>query len=75
MGGYDMLRASVLAKEMEFERERKMKIRQQLSLAKAQSPGNISELSWFGGIKATARFLSDAAREVLSQRRLTESHR
>ena len=74
MGGHDILRASTLAQEIGFERERQMKIRQHRELAKANASGQISELSWFGGIKATARFLTDAAREGLAQRRMTEAH-
>ncbi len=74
MSGYDILRATVLAQELGLERERHMMIRHHRSIAEARSPGQVSKLSWFGGIKATARFLSEAAREDLSRRRLTEAH-
>lgn len=73
MGGHDILRASMLAQELGIERERQLMIRHHRNLAKAQASGQISELSWFGGIKATARFLSDAAREGFAQRRMTEA--
>ncbi len=74
MGGHDMLQVSALAREIGFERERQMEIRHRRSLAPARSPGQVIKLSWFGGIKATARFLLAAAREDLPQRRLTEAH-
>ena len=73
MGGHDIMRASLVAQELAYERERRMKIRQQHELAKANVAGQISKPTWFGGIKATARFLSDAAREGISQRRMTEA--
>ncbi len=73
MGGHDMLQASAIAREIGLEHERQMMIRHHRSLAKAERSGQISELTWFGGIKATARFLLDAAREGISQRRLTEA--
>ena len=63
----------MIAQEIGFERERQIKIRQHRALAKAQASGQISELTWFGGIKATARFLADAAREGFAQRRMTEA--
>ncbi len=65
---------STIAQEMGFERERLMKVRQHRELAKANATGQISELSWFGGIKATGRFLADAARAGIAQRRMTEAH-
>jgi len=49
-----------------------MKIRHHRNMAKAQASGQISKPTWFGGIKATARFLSDAARAGIAQRRMTE---
>lgn len=70
MGGHDIYRASMLAQEIAFERERKLKLRQQHAIAKEHRGGQFSELSWFGGIKATARFLADSAREGFSQRRV-----
>jgi hypothetical protein len=73
MGSHDVLRAAMIAQVMEFERDRQLKIRQQHALAKARENGQISELSWFGGIKATASFLIDAARAGFSQRRMTEA--
>ncbi len=72
MGGHDILRASMVAQELGFERERQMKIRHHRNMAKAQASGQISKPTWFGGIKATARFLSDAARAGIAQRRMTE---
>jgi hypothetical protein len=74
MGGHEIWRASMVAQEIAFERERALKARQQHLLAKAVDSGQISELSWFGGIKATARFLTDAVRLGISQRRITEAH-
>ncbi len=72
MGGHDILRASTLAQEISFERERNMKVRQHRELAKVHASGQITELSWFGGIKATAQFLVDAARAGFDQR-MTEA--
>jgi hypothetical protein len=73
MGSHDILRASMVAREISYERERQMMIRHHHNLAKAQSAGQISQPTWFGGIKATAQFLSDAAREAIAQRRMTEA--
>ncbi len=73
MGGHDILRASAIAQEMGLERERQMTIRRHRAMAKEHASGQISKPSWFGGIKATARFLSDAAREGISQARMTEA--
>ena len=73
MGGHDIMRASMIAQELGYERERQLKIRQQRALAKEQLGGQISELSWFGGIKATAQFLVDAARAGYDQRRMSEA--
>lgn len=74
MGGHDIARASMVAREITLERERQMLVRHQHALLKAERSGQISELTWFGGIKATAHFLTDAAREALAQRRMTEAH-
>lgn len=73
MGGHDILRASMLAQEIGYERERQMMVRHHRQLAKEQVAGQISEVTWFGGIKATARFLTDAVQEAISQRRMTEA--
>ncbi|MEZ4505223.1 MAG: hypothetical protein R2848_04960 [Thermomicrobiales bacterium] len=73
MGGHDILRASMVAREIGLERERKMMLHHHRMMAREQATGQISELSWFGGIKATARFLSDAVRAGFAQRRMTEA--
>jgi len=62
----------MVAQEIGYERERALKVRQQHMMAKESR--QISELSWFGGIKATARFLTDAVRMGISQRRMTDAH-
>ena len=54
MGGHEIMRASLVAQELAYERERRMKIRQHHELAKANVAGQISKPTWFGGIKATA---------------------
>jgi hypothetical protein len=72
MGGHEIYRAALISEQMAFERDRKAQHRQQLKEAKAARYGQISEVTWFGGIKATARFLTDAAREAVVQRRMTE---
>lgn len=73
MGSHDIIRASMVAREIGLERERQMVIRHHRAMARQQEAGQISKPSWFGGIKATARFLSDAARAGLAQRRMTEA--
>lgn len=73
MGGHDILRASMVAREIGLERERKMALHHQRMLAREQAVGQFSELSWFGGIKATARFLMDSARAGFAQRRMSEA--
>ena len=55
MGGHDMLQTSAIAREVGLERERQMMNRHHRSLAKAERPNQISELTWFGGIKVTPR--------------------
>ena len=62
MGSHDILRASMIAQEIGFERERQIMIRHHREMAKQQGSGQISDPTWFEGMKATARFLADAAR-------------
>jgi hypothetical protein len=73
MGGHEIYRAAMVSEQALRERDRIMLQRQQLKEAKAAKAGQISEVTWFGGIKATARFLTDSAREAVSQRRMTEA--
>lgn len=74
MSGHDLLRASVLARELEFERNRKIERRNQIREAMENNPANFQKVSWFGGIKATARFLGDSVQAAVAQRRMTEAH-
>lgn len=73
MGGHDIWRASLVAEELMRERERNAQHRSRIQEAQAVRTRQISQVTWFGGIKATARFLSDSAREAFAQRRMTEA--
>lgn len=71
MSGHDLVRASMVSAMLMRERERQALHRMRIKEAKAARAGQIGNVTWFGGIKATARFLSDAAHEALAQRRMT----
>ena len=46
--------------------------RNQIREAQATDPGRATKVSWFEGLKATARFLTDSAQAAIDQRRMTE---
>lgn len=73
MSGHEIMKAALVSRELMYERERQAQRRQMIQEAKASRSGEIGELSWFGGIKATARFLNDAARAAVAHRRMTEA--
>jgi hypothetical protein len=73
MGGHDVMRASVIAWEIAYERDRNIERRNQIRAAKASNPQTIGKVTWFGGIKATARFLGDSMQAAIAQRRMTEA--
>ncbi|MCA9861208.1 MAG: hypothetical protein KC438_15885 [Thermomicrobiales bacterium] len=74
MGGHDIVRASLVAHELHLERERQMRYRHHLAEARLRQAEGFDEPTWFDGIKATARFLSDAARAAVAQRRMIEAN-
>lgn len=71
MGGHDIWRASLVSEHTMRERERAYARQQMLREAKAARTPQITEVTWLGGIKATAEFLRDAAREAFQQRRMS----
>lgn len=73
MSGHGVMWAMTIAREEAYLRDRKIEQQRQIRAAMANDPAQISEVSWFGGIKATARFLSDSVQEAISQRRMTEA--
>jgi hypothetical protein len=73
MGGHEVYRATMVARELADERDRKIERRNQVRTALATDPARIGKVSWFGGIKATARFLADSMQEAFAQRRMTEA--
>ncbi|HET9660225.1 MAG TPA: hypothetical protein VFP05_07830 [Thermomicrobiales bacterium] len=73
MGGHDVFRATVVAREQAYERDRKIERRRQIQEAMATDPARIGKVTWFEGVKATARFLSDSVQEAIAQRRMTEA--
>lgn len=73
MGGHEILRSSMVAQGLEFERDRNAERRRQVREAMATDPARIGKLSWFEGLKATARFLGDSAQAAIAQRRMTEA--
>jgi hypothetical protein len=73
MGGHEVYRASLVARELAEERDRKIERRNQIRVALATDPARIGKVSWFDGIKATASFLADSMQEAIAQRRMTEA--
>lgn len=73
MGGHDILRSATLARELAYERDRKLERQMQIRLAREHHSTQIGKVTWFGGIKATAQFLVDALHEAAAQRRMTEA--
>ncbi len=73
MGGHDVYRATMVARELADERDRRLERRNQIREALASDPARIDKVSWFDGLKATARFLSDSMQEAIAQRRMTEA--
>lgn len=73
MGGHEVYRASMVARELAEERDRKIERRNQIRTALATDPARIGKVSWFDGVKATARFLTDSMQEAIAQRRMTEA--
>lgn len=73
MIGHDILRSSMVTDAVMYERERQVEHRRMIREARAARPAGIGKVTWFGGIKATAQFLNDTAREALAQRRMIEA--
>lgn len=73
MGGHDVYRAAMVARELADERDRKIERRNQVRAALATDPARIGKVTWFEGVKATARFLTDSLQEAIAQRRMTEA--
>jgi len=74
MGGHDILLAEMTERAIAPERERELNRRLLIREAKAARQARPGTATWFGGVKATAAFLRDAAGASLPQRRMTEAH-
>lgn len=74
MGGHDVLKAAMVERALAPERDRALQRRNQLREAKAATRAAHGDVTWAGGIAATARFLWDAMREAIHSRRMTEAH-
>jgi hypothetical protein len=73
MSGHEVFRASMVARELADERDRNLERRIQVRQAMATDPARIGKVTWFEGVKATARFLGDSAQAAIAQRRMTEA--
>ncbi len=74
MGGHDVLMAAMVERALAPERDRVLQRRNQLRAARAATRAAHGDLTWAGGIAATARFLWNALREAMHSRRMTEAH-
>ena len=66
----DMYTAMAAAQEHSLERARIERYGHHLQSSRVNHPNAIAPVTWFGGIKATARFLSDSLREVFAEARI-----
>lgn len=74
MGGHDVLLAEMTGRAMAPERERQLNRRLLIREAKAAQRTTLEKVTWFGGVKATAAFLRDAAHAAFANRRMSEAH-
>lgn len=72
MGGHEIMLVEMEHRALQPVRDRKLERQRQIDESKATEP--ISTVTWFGGLKATASFLRDAARATMTRRTMTEAH-
>ena len=68
-----VLSSHTMVDERATEQEIQLEHQRRLREAAASDPARIGKVTWFGGLKATARFLSDALHDLIEQRRMTEA--
>ena len=73
MGAHEMMLAQLTHQASEPVRERQLQRQRMIQEAKATESATAGAVTWFGGIKATASFLRDAAREAVAQRSMSEA--